>query len=237
MNANGFERQWWRIGGALGIAFTVVFLINIFISGEPPSRDDSIEEIRQYFTDDGDLYLITDYIGGLAFFVFFLPYLVTLRWVLGPSEGSPPIWSWLTVIGGVLMVAFGGAATVFWGALANGVAEHPEIDDSSIRLLMELDLYAFTLWGYTMALFTGAASIVILRYGGLWRWLGIVGLIAAVLNLISVAWPIDGDDEGAIAIFGFIGAPLTLLFVLGSSINMLMMKEEPGPSEGASAPA
>ncbi len=220
-------QQWWRVGGAFGIVFAILFFVGLLISGETPSRDDSIEEIRQYFTDDGDMYLVSDYLGAIAFIFFFLPYLVTLRWVLGSGEGWPPIWSWLAVIGGVLMVAFGGAASFFWGALANGAAENPEVDDSAIRTLMELDAYAFNLWTYAMALFVLAASIVILRTGVLWRWLPVVGLLAALLLIIGAAWPIDGDEEGVLAILGFIGQPLTLLFILLTSVNMLLMKQEP----------
>lgn len=226
-------RQWWKVGGMFGVGFVILFIIGpIFLSGETPSRDDSIEDIRAYFTDDAELYLASEFIAGIAFSLFFLPYVVTLRWVLGSGEGWPPIWSWLTVIGGVLTFAFGAAASVFWGALAIS-ASNPEVDDTAVRTLMELDTYAFTFWAFPLALFVGAASLVILRTGVLWRWLGAIGLISAVLLIISASWPIDGDEEGALAIGGFIGFPGVALFVLISSINMIMLKEEPAPTERA----
>jgi hypothetical protein len=230
-------RQWWKVGGVFGIIFVVLFIIGpVFLSGETPSRDDSIEDIRAYFTDDGEIYLASDFIGGIAFVLFFLPYLVTLRWVLGSGEGWPPIWSWLTVIGGVLAVALGGTASVFWGALAIS-ASNPEVDDAAVRTLMELDTYAFTFWAFPLALFAASASLVILRTGVLWRWLAVIGLLSAILVIIGAAWPIDGDEEGALAIPGFIGFPGMALFVLISSINMIMLKEEPAPTERASVAA
>ena len=64
------------------------------------------------------MYLFGDYLAGIAFVFFFIPYLVTLRWVLGSGEGGRAIGSWLAVIGGVLMVTFGAAAAMFFGALA-----------------------------------------------------------------------------------------------------------------------
>ena len=73
--------------------------------------------------------------------------------------------------------------------------------------------------------------MVVLRTRILWRWLPLLGFVAAVLLVIGASWPIDGNEEGALATPGFIGAPLTLLFVVLSSINMLMLKEEPAPTE------
>jgi hypothetical protein len=234
MDIDFLWRQWWRVGGVFGIGFVVLFIIGpIILTGETPSRNDSIEEIRAFFQDDGQRYLVGDYLGGIAFLFFFLPYVVTLRWVLGSGEGWPPIWSWLTVVGGVCLVLIGGASAVAFGTLAIS-ADNPEIEDTSVRLLMEMSTYSFTGIGFTMALFVASASLVILRTGVLWRWLAAIGLIAAVLLLIGAAWPIDGDEEGAIAIAGFIGAPIAALFVLLSSINMLMLKEEPAATERAS---
>jgi hypothetical protein len=219
--------------------FVIFFFVGpIGMTGDTPVRGDSIEEIRAYFEDDGDLYRVGDYLGGIAFVFFFLPYLVILRWVLGSGEGWPAIGSWLTVIGGLALVVIGGTGSVFFGAIAIA-ADDPEIyaqvDDSTIRMLVEMNAYAFTGFTFTMSLFVGAASVVVLRTGVLWRWLAALGLIAAVLLLIAAAWPIDGDDEGAVAVLGFIGAPLTMLWIIISSINLLMMKDEPVSKERVSA--
>jgi len=215
-----------------GIGFVILFIIGpVFLTGDTPMRDDSIEDIRKYFADDGEMYLVGDYIAGIAFVFFFLPYLVTLRWVLGSGEGWPPIWSWLTVIGGLSMVVIGGASAVSFGALAISEGNPDIIDDAGVRLLMETSTYAFAGFSLTMGLFVASASLVVLRTGVLWRWLAGLGFLAAVLLVIGAAWPIDGNEEGALAIGGFIGAPLTLLWILISSIAMIMMKEEPAPTE------
>jgi len=109
-------RQWRRMGGVFGIGWVILFFIGGFaLQGDSPSRTDSIESIRQYFTDDGDIYLAGDFLLGIAFIFFFLPFVVTLRWVLGSGEGWPPIWSWLSVVGGVIATIWGGIAGVFWG--------------------------------------------------------------------------------------------------------------------------
>ena len=225
MNSQGLFRQWWRIGGLLGIGFAVLFFASISVQGDTPMRDDSVQEIRAYFQDDGDMYMLGDYLGALAFLFFFLPYVVTLRWVLD-SAGGRPIWPWMIVLGGVSMIALGGAGAGSFGTQAIS-ADNTEIDDSSVRLLTEMNLYFFTLFSLGMAVFAGSASLAILKAGVLWRWLAVVGLLAAVLLIIGASWTIDGNEDGALAVPGFIGAPVTLLFVILTSVNMLLLKEEP----------
>jgi hypothetical protein len=229
-----FIGPWWRIGGVLGIVHVVLFLIGGFaLQGESPSRGDSIEEIRQYFTDDGDLYLAGDYVLAIGFVFAFLPFAVILRWMLGSAEGWPPIFSWLTVIGATTATALGAAAGAFWGALALS-ADNPEVDDSVVRAFMEADAYVFTTLALPIALFIGSASVVMLRTGIFWRWLGALGLLAALLLVIGVSWPIDGDEEGALAIPGFIGFPLWGIWTLVTSVAMIMRKDEPPAIERGS---
>ena len=120
-----------------------------------------------------------------------------------------------------------GGAVLKWLLLAGGGG----MTIGLVTVLMALELVR----SYGMALFVGSASLVILRTGVIWRWLAGLGLLAALLLVIGAAWPIDGDEEGAIAILGFIGAPATMLFIIISSINMIIRSEEPAPTERASA--
>src|ERR1044071_3171065 len=98
----GLMRQWWRLGGVLGIGYVVMFIVGIIvIQGESPMLHDSMEEIREYFGEDGQQYLVGDYIAGLGFILFFLPFLVILRAFLGHAEGSPALLSRLALVGGL----------------------------------------------------------------------------------------------------------------------------------------
>ena len=231
-----FWNQWWRVGGLLGIGWIVLFIIGGFIlQGETPSRDDDIAEIREYFTDDAEMYLAGDYLIGLGFTLFFLPFLVILRRVLGVAAGWPNIFARVALLAGVIALIWGGIAGFFWGTLAVGAAEHEEIDDSAVRLLMEIDVYAFAGLQLPVGVFMLATGLSIWLGRTLsWRWIGIVAIIGGILALIGAAWPIDGDEEGALAIPGFIGFLLILISVLLISINLLLTKIEPveiGPNK------
>jgi hypothetical protein len=221
--------QWWRLGGILGIGFIILFVVGIIIiQGEGVSFDDPMEKIRSYWVDDGNQYLIGDYIGGLGFVFFFLPFLVILRGLLAWVEGGPNVWSWVTFAAGFLSIMIGAAASASWGALAMGAAEHPDVDDSSIRSLMYVDAYAFSALGYGLALMVLAASIVIYRTGVLWRWLAPLGLIVAAGLVLSPLYVIDAQqDEGFFGIVGFIGFIGVMIWVLIVSVGMIMKRELP----------
>lgn len=229
-STNKIWPNWIRWGGIDGLIWGVMFVIGaIIIQGEPPMRDDSIETIREYFTSDADAYLIGDYILTIAFVFFFLPYVVALGWLLIRAEGTPPIWSTMAIAGGFGVLVVGAAQQFLWGALALGLENNPELDDAMIRYVMDASSYAFNTWSFFAGLFLGSAGFVILRTGALWRWLGGIGMLAAVLLVIGAAWPIDGDEEGALGIVGFPGILLTLFFILASSVGMVIKKEAPMP--------
>jgi hypothetical protein len=228
--------QWWKLGGIAGIVWIVAFIVGAFIlQGETPTRDDDIAEIREYFTDDAEQYLIGDYIIGLGFVLGFIPYLVVLRRVLGGGLTLPGLLSRAAFVGGILTVVMGAVAGVFWGTLAVGAAESSEVDDSAIRLFMEADVYAFNTLTFFLSLFLLAAGLSLWMSGVLNRWLGWIGIIGGIAGFIGAAWPIDGDEEGLISGIGLLGFLGMVLFILATSIAMLLKKTPPlaeiGPGE------
>ena len=224
---NGILGQWWRIGGACGIIFIVLFLVGgVGIQGEVPMYDASVDEIRAYWEEDGETYLIGDYLLGLAFLFLFVPFASALRGVLARAEGSAQFFSRAGFAGAVIAVVLGGTAGIFWGAMAFG-AEN--LSDDALTTLMYIDVYAFSSLGLGLALFAAASSLAILQTGALWRWLGLFGLLVALGLVISpLAILANNPEDSVLGIIGFIvGYIGILLFILIASIGMIMKKEEP----------
>lgn len=225
----GFESRGWLVGGVLGLGWIVLFFIGAFaLQGDTPSRDDSTAEIREYFSNDADTYLFGDYLIGIGFTLFFLPFLIILYRLLARGVGWADVLARVALFAGAIVIVWGGLAGTFWGALAVGAAENSEVDDSSVRTLMELDTYVFSGLLFPVGLFLGAAGLSIWLSDVLWRWLGIIGIVGFVGSYVGAAWPIEGDDEGGVAAFGlagFIGLPL---FVLLVSINLLIKTSRQG---------
>src|SRR5687768_9979502 len=94
--------NWRQIAGIAGILFVVLFIIGVFIPGDTPMYNDSGEEIAAWFADNSESYLLGDFITGLAFTLFYLPFLNGLYAALRLAEGEPPFWSRVALTAGIL---------------------------------------------------------------------------------------------------------------------------------------
>ncbi|MEO6398448.1 MAG: hypothetical protein ABIP13_08270 [Tepidiformaceae bacterium] len=214
-----------KIGGIAGIFFLILLFIGIFGQGEAPMSGDSIEKIRSFWTDgDGtNRYLVFDWLIGVAFLLGFLPFLSALRSVLATGDPSGGTWARLAFVGGVLFLIAGATASGAWGALAFGQGR--ELDDATLRLAMYQNNYGFTSGNVVIPVFLVPASLIILASGVLWKWLGYVGLAAALLGLIGALGVVFNDEENLLSLLGLLGSVLMAVFVLGSSIGMIRSSE------------
>ena len=207
--------------------FLIMFIVGIVVQGEPPSFDEPVDEIRDWFTDNGEQYLVGDYMVGLAFMLFFLPFLASLRGLLAAAEGGPAVWSRIAFTGGLLYLILGTTASFFLEALAFSFGVVEEGDEATIRTLMYLDHVSFAAFALTLAPLLLGSSLVILRTGVLWRWLAVLGLAVAVVGIIGGASSLDSDPEGTLSLVGGSSFALAALWVLLVSINMILKKEAP----------
>ena len=208
------------------MGFVVLFVVGVIVQGEPPLVDDSVEEIRRDWVADGQQYLVASYILGLAFVFLFIPFVVTLRTLLGQAEASIQLWSRVSMIGAVATILWSAWSGIFWGALAFGdFAE--TASDETLRTLTVLDYSAVAGATFAFAVFVGAASIVIARTGVLWRWLGYLGALATILSIIAPLAILTSTSDGALdAIYlaAFLLFPLWILLV-----GIAMLRHRPAP--------
>jgi hypothetical protein len=216
----GLLSQPARLGGMLGIGFLVIFIAAILLQGEGPSTTDSVEEIRAYYTDDGQTYLITDYISGLALVFLFLPFIICLRAVLMRGEPEPRILTTLLFAAGIVTLAVGGAGATSLGTLAMG-AQDETLDDSTIKMLMYMSDYGFAGISLGFGLIAVTAGVLMVLTGAVAKWTGYLGMVVAVINVIGAAWVIDGDQEGALAALAVIGLLTFAIWILCVSIMLL----------------
>ena len=227
-----FFDKWWRVGGVAGILFLIMFIAGFvlqFVLGEAPAFDKPDEEIRDWFTDNGEQYLVGDYLVGLSFVLLFLPFLSSLRGLLASAEGGPAVWSRVAFAGGLLFLIFGATASVFWGALAYGFGVRGDADGGTIRTLMYLDVAAWNTVPLAFIPFALGSSLVILQTGVLWRWLALIGLVTAVFAAIGGLSYLDSDPEGTLVMIGGVSFPLAGLWILLTSVNMILKREAPAP--------
>ncbi|MEO8457513.1 MAG: hypothetical protein ABI559_06850 [Chloroflexota bacterium] len=228
--------QWWRLAGVAGIFWFVLFFVGAFvIQGDSPDSTQTLAEIKSYWASDSGKYLVSDFMISLGFVFGFVPFVVGLRWVLGSAEDGPPILSWTMMAAGLILTALGGAAGAFEGALAVASKNNISLDDSTTQALVLASSYTFATGQLAIALFIAAPGLLVARTGVIWRWSGFIALLSAPLLVIGAAWPIDGDEHGVFGAFGFFGFALFGIWVLITSIALIMRKEPPPSTERAMA--
>jgi len=234
--SGGGVPQWWRLAGASGICWLILFIVGAFvIQGDSPDSTQTIAEIKSYWASDSGKYLASDFIISVSFVFFFVPFFVGLRWFLGSTEDGPPFLSWIMMVGGVAILALGGAAGGFEGSLAVASKNNIQIDDSTTMALVLASSYSFAVGQLAIALFLGSAGLLVVRSGIIWRWSGFIALIGAPLLIVGAAWPIDGDEHGVLGAFGLVGFLFVLVWTLVTSIGLIMRKEPPPSPERSMA--
>jgi hypothetical protein len=230
---NGFMAQYWRVGGVCGLLFIILIVVSSIFQGEPPLFDDPVDEIRTYWVENGDDYLVGDYIGGLAFVLFFMPFVSALRSLLGSAEGNSQMWSRLVFAGGLSTLFLGAVTSIFWTTLSWGnVAE--TASDETLVTLMYLDVTATHFIPPAVALMTWPAAVVIFQTKVLPLWHGALTLLVAVVSLLSaLAIMADNPDES----FGWVTFPALGIWMLATSIVLILKKEAPGVAPVAATTA
>jgi hypothetical protein len=216
--------RWGQIAGVSGILFIVIFIAGVLIQGDVATYDDGGEKVATWFADNGDTFLIGDFITGIAFIFFYFPFLVGLYARLRAAEGEPAMFSRVSLIGGIIFPVAGLAGGV---PLAGLALLEGDVSPDVAALAAATSAHSFVIASAVMAIVLGAAGIVILRTRAFWTWLGWLALLLAIAGVIGSASSIENDPEGVLATFSFISGIGFAVFIIASAIGMLRSAEAP----------
>jgi hypothetical protein len=223
-----------RYGAATGVAFVILVILGFAITPTPPNADASAAEVLEYVVDHANALHAMQLIYAAAGFMF-IWFIGTLRDGLSRvevGEGRPALaniaWGGGLIGIATLMVAFGvqAAATL-----------HPVTSDPDLtRALVDASLLIPAVAAPAAAVFFVGNSLSILRSGYLPAWLGWLGLVTALFNILGVGSVYT--DHGVFATDGvlgfFVGFLLFMVWILLASI-LLYRKFGEGASAGAPA--
>lgn len=215
------------VGGVSGIAFIVLMVAGIVLQGNIPTISDSIDDIRDYWTDSSgtNRYLLGDWLTSIAMIGFFLPFLTGLRSLLGPADPSGGTWARLAFVGGIVFMLLGALCGLAYGGLAIGAGR--ELDDSTLRFATGIGSYAFaTYLPFGLVALVLPSSLVILASGVAWRWTGYLGLATALLAVVGALWVISGDEDNVLILFSYLAGPLAAIWVISLSVAMLRHQKD-----------
>lgn len=210
-----------RITGILGILVFVGIAVTLGLTASLPSSPDGpIEDVRELLANDGGWVHASNWILAVTVVFLFLPFAAGLRSLLAKKDVDGGMWTRTAYGSAVGMAAVAMAGSIFVASTLLAF-EPGSFDDAFLRMIAYADFYiSSVVISFFIGLFLAATSIVVLRTGALWKWLGWIGLLIALIGLIGAWWPATGN-LGALAFIGYLSIPLFAVWSLFAGINLL----------------
>lgn len=214
----GMNLTWGKLAGILGILGVVFFVIGGLLQGDTPFPDATAAEIGDWYADNGNRYLIGNFIITLAVVLGLLPFFCYLRVALAEAEGGPAMGTRIAFLGAVLFLVMGAVQSMPFGVLASD----PGIkDDTLLVTLNTLGWYSAVGVSVTLIPFFLGVGLTCLRGASLPTLLGWLSLALAVCSIIASAAMLDlkNDVFVAFTLISFIGLAIVILTLSVSFIR------------------
>jgi hypothetical protein len=214
--ATGRPDRWAAVAG---LVFTALVLASFFMP-DVPTSDSPAEDIGARLAEDSTAHRLSLLLGLLSD-VAFLVFLAGLWSRLRRAEGPAGMFAALVLTAGgafVALMLISGGLHLALVQYASGGQHDPAV----LPALADLNQWVgATILAPSVAMFLGA-TMAILTTRALPPWLGWLAAATAVLQLIALAGVFQATIEGVVAIAAFAGFLLFLVWVLATSIVLLL---------------
>jgi hypothetical protein len=209
MKLDRFSGQPLRNAAIGGLAFTVLYLLHRLLQGTGPDSSTAAAVAAYHVAHRGAL-IASEVAVGLALLAFipFLAALVPVIWRAGQETLAVAV-----AISGGVFLAMGFVSNAAETALIS-VA-----DSNQSAAVLALDqLQARTPIVWTITALVAVLSLAIQRTSLVWRWLSVVGLVAAAIFLLGSVFSILGrTPEGSSSLLG-VGLFIVWMLVLSAGL-------------------
>lgn len=217
-----FGRSWRIASGWSGLLFIVVFLASESTLADSPKLADSPADTRAWFAaNETEIAWVT--LGvAVSIGLLFLFFASGIRSHLTePDRIDGCVWTRLSFASAVAIVAVAGAKAGLWPALG-----HPEVSsaasDGLVKVLASIEVFALlTVIPWLLTGFLLGASIVVLRRGGMSKWLGWLGVVTSAFFVVGSSWIVGGEETGPLGMLVAAGYLGFLIWVAGASMNLI----------------
>jgi hypothetical protein len=194
---------WIRVGGVCGIIFPILVLVMVFTGGgPPPAVDASGKDVAAHFAGGGAKAGYAAAVMAIPFGLWFFTTLALLLW----TRTSDRAYAAIGLASAVAWLASLAAGLV----IVRGALVYGQLDESTA--------HAFNVASYHSSdgviLFLAATlayGIVQARMPGLWRWLGYLAFLVALLDAITFLTSVSNGPAKSVGLFGFLALVLWVL--------------------------
>jgi len=223
------EETWERYAWVAGIAAIVLFIVATFIAGSPPKPHDSVRTVFNYVNNNRGAIEWGGYLVGIGitlFIIWVAALASTIRRALNTASGLVT----LVIVG----AAVGLSLALVGTAIANFEALQIHNLQGGVYLFFVLNYVLGAVGSFGTAALVLGVSLAVLRTEFLPRWLGPVGLVVAVLQLVAaIGVATLGNTIAAVALVAFL---VWAVWVVVISVLLLARSTAAGPVPAPAGP-
>jgi hypothetical protein len=219
------DAKWERWGALGGIVFVILVLASAFLPGSPPMTSDPTSEMAKFVVDKGDEIRIAGYLGAVAVLPFFW-FLASIWRLLRRGEGGTPRLTVMAALGGAFAATVGAVGGIVLALLP---MVRSSLTPGLLRTLFILSTNIAFMALFGIATLVLSASVVFIRSRVMPVWLGYLGVVAGVVELVGGGATVSTNDT--LFTIGFIGFLLATLWIL--LLSIFMLRSEPARAAAA----
>jgi hypothetical protein len=226
------DTKWEQYGALAGLVFVILVVVGAFIAGAPPSPDDSIRKVAEYYQDHTGAIKAGAFLTGLAS-VAFLWFLGSLWSSLRRSEDTRRLAT-IATGGGIVGLILAVTAFALNATVAIAIDSAGATQGVNPKFIYLLSVVIGGMGNFGIAVLVAATGVAILRTRVFPAWL------AGPSMLIALGWIVGGlvvaTDSTVIFTIGFVVFLLWLVWILLISFFMFRPQTAAPATPEATAP-